>query len=166
MEIGIALSFFIITFLLHIILHRYLLHKGKMYWSLLLMYIASGIVLFITLFIVKIESIVFTVPITAFFFYCTLVAYVILMYITPYLSTKAPSTIILESLNIKHSTSYAQLCTTLSEQEVVDKRLQDLLKLGFIVRNVQGEFILLPKGVVVFRLLRAYEFIFGWHIGG
>jgi len=173
MDILISGIIFLCVCILHSLIHRIFLKFQIISFKTMLLYpVGFGVLLYLIA-----NDVISTMPITSIYLYIFLSCYVALMYITPYLGTKMPSSIILDELLVHKKMKKSQLLQLFTEEELIDKRIDDLVNHGYLTRCTNSDsrlknkekrdrLLVTGKGMILYRLIRVYEILFHWKVGG
>ncbi|MDX1372901.1 MAG: hypothetical protein R3321_10545 [Nitrososphaeraceae archaeon] len=162
--LGLFLTFiiFIFTVVLHIILHRILVLFGKVTFKTVLIFPIIFLVnLYIQLFVIKNNSYPWTSIILFSFFtldYLTQIA-------SPYLGDEGPSSRILLFVLNKKLVAKAEILKIFSDKEMIIKRLDDMVKAGWIEKR-NNSYKMLKKGRLLSEGMILYRKVFGWRVVG
>lgn len=138
----------------HVILHRILIAKGILTFRSVLCY-AVGLLIMGTL----VNSGVFLYPLTSLTLYVLLSLIAVFFYLTPYLGGETPASMILAALHEHKRHSYKELRNLFTEEQLIGKRIEDLLSTGCIVQR-KGTLRVTAKGRHLLGVIRIYQKLF------
>lgn len=164
--LGISLTIFIVTTLIHIVLHRILLKKGILTIKTAIVFI-FGLVIDLyairTIFYQSNNSnnlLWLPVPVSGVMFYLLLSAVLIIFYTAPAFSYVSPSTLLLMLLEKKKMTKN-ELLRHFSEEKIIISRLDELQKAGLVDLR-RGRCITSKKGEKIAYIMKIYRGLFRW----
>jgi len=145
---------FIISFIAHALLHRYLAsRRGKFLWSAAV-YIVGAAMLFL---LWQLQRIVY--PLSAEFLYILMTVTTVFFYLSLFVEGETPSSMILTSFQKKHRQTFVQLVHLYTSYGLIGKRIDSLKEHGLVVYR-RGKFSLTSKGRMVFTVIETYKKLF------
>lgn len=164
---AVSIGIFLLSLLLHALIHKLLARKGKVSMFSLTVFFFGFAVNVLWINYVVTDSKVVSYPYSSLFFYvlisvCFMILYGGLVLDNPKSGEVSPSGHILQMLHRKKSglTLY-QIENEFSEDNLVGKRLQELISSGIIIKK-KKKYQLLPKGWRLITIIRLYRRILGW----
>lgn len=142
---------FAYVFIIHIILHRMLLRVRTVTLKTLIVYPAG---LFVLLYF-RVAG-YFEVPLYFLMLYTMVSILISVLYLGVYLGGQTPASMILDAYAKKKSYTQKQLLSLFSEDMLLWKRLDDLLRAKFVKTNHIG-YAVTSKGYAIFRFFHAYQ---------
>jgi hypothetical protein len=104
-------------------------------------------------------------PLTALALYLSAAAALVAVSMTPLLGDESPSSKILLFVIRTGPASVRSIRKQLSDDDLVDKRLRDMVREGWITES-KGSYRMLPKGRMIAAMISRYRRVLGWESGG
>ncbi len=173
-SILIAVSFFLLSVVCHVFLHRLLVRWRVNAIFSTAVYIAGfvmmGTIFFPTISTEKSNEVARSLwstplPLTSLILYTLLSCFHLVFYTSPLLGDKSPSSRIILYIRKKGSLSYNEIRRSLIDTPLITKRLDDLVAARWIERG-KGRYRLLPIGLLLTRILETYRSVVGWKSSG
>ena len=145
---------FIIITIVHIFLHRLLAKKGIRTFKSVYIY-GLGLILLISL----------SAPATGTVLYSVLSILNIIFFTSPYMGNISPSYKIMLTIKESHGLSKQAILKQFSDQELIGKRLDNLVLDGFLQKK-EKLFKILPKGEKIISFIDFYRSCLKWRSSG
>lgn len=136
-DIAISFGVFVVAFMSHIGFHRFLRRRSK---RSLVSFVPFAIGLIVVILLVD------TLPLTTIFFYSFLSIFYCIYAMSPFLGDEGPTAKILSALSTHpQGLTENRLRSVLSDVEIIDKRIDDLIHSGWITKK-DSRFISTHRG--------------------
>jgi len=170
----ISLVVFICTTIVHVFLHRLLTKLGIRTFKSVSIY-GMGLIFLIFLFSFNIPASLFPdkpgtlmnlpIPITAIVLYSLLSILNIMFFTSPYMNNTSPSYKIFLQIRQSRGLSKQEIVRSFSDQELIGKRLNNLVLDGYLQKN-KKRFKILPKGKKIISIIDFYRSWLKWESSG
>lgn len=145
---------FILSFILHAIVHRTLVRRGQVARISVLSYAIGGVVVALLF-----HQYALSYPLSSLMLFILLSLVIIYFYFALSLGGETPASMILASYAKKKRQTKIQLVSLFTDHGLLWKRLDDLEQSGCICHK-QGKYMPTAKGKVIIFAISVYQFVF------
>ena len=155
--IGVSIVVFFLTTCLHVLIHRFLISKGIVTFKTVAIFVVGFAINAYILIYLQREGFTFS----AIAIYGFLVADYLAFFASPYLDDPSPSSKLILLIQKLKKASYKDLQKYFSNEELIIKRINDLVKSNLISKKYD-RYHILPKGKLLLFFIHAYQALIRW----
>ena len=173
--IAISLISFLLTVTAHILIHRFLAKYKIITFKTTVVFIIGFSIntLLIFLKVTKCSDEIiclnnwwtFSIPVTSSILYILLVFDYLAFFASPYLGDESPSSKIFLLVRKKKTATFAQIINTFSNQELISKRIDDLVR-SKLVEKSGNQIVISDRGKTFLKIMNLYRKLLVWEMIG